>query len=216
MLYSRSQSSPILLSFLVSLLAATTQSLPINVSGSLDNVAHINTSATSPLLNGCGSLVKRAVGGIPMSGALAGVTGRPDVVRRAVGTVADSGCGTAAVIQATSNLAKRSNSIRPSLLQPPIAAPSIPDQPIIDNTRVVNALHLLVKRGNSAPRTSQPTKKPQAQSLKKVQAKPMEVQAQRMKKEPAPPIQQATLPAARKSGQPDTEEKWGRSMARSW
>ncbi|KAA1079078.1 hypothetical protein PGTUg99_014115 [Puccinia graminis f. sp. tritici] len=203
MIYSRSQSSPVLLSFLVSLLAATTQSIPINASGTLNKLAAPITTSIHPSgLTDCHPLIKRAVGGIAISGVPAGVNGRLDVVRRAVGTVADSGCGSAAATHTVSALAKRSVSDGAGNIAP-IDLPEIPAAPLVDVAEVVDEvpvvghlLPVLVKRSKKivtppAPKKSVPQAPPKAQS--------------RITGYPAP---------SRAAGSPDTEQKW--AHARAW
>jgi hypothetical protein len=202
MIYSRSQSSPVLLSFLVILLAAATQSMPINASGTLNNVAPITATIHPSSLTDCHPLIKRAVGGIAMSGVPAGANGRLDVVRRAVGTVADSGCGPASVTHTVTALAKRSVSDGAGNILP-IDLPEVPAAPLVDAAEAVdevpvlaNLLPVLAKRSKKIAPPPAP-KKPVSQPPPKPQS--------RITGYPSP---------SRAAGSPDTEQKW--AHARAW
>ncbi|KAH9462800.1 hypothetical protein MJO28_002423 [Puccinia striiformis f. sp. tritici] len=196
MLY-RPQSSPFLLSILVSLLTATTRAIPINVSGTVNHVAPIDTSTHLPLLEDChSSLIRRAVGGIPLSGASVGPSGRLDVVRRAVGTVADSACGPVAAIHTVSNLKRRSvahdaSQIFPIFPNAPVVGPIVDEVQVADELHVANILPVLVKRSQRPP-VVKPAPKP---APKKVVAPPN--------------------PPPRAPGTPDNEKKWG-GRQRAW
>ncbi|KAI9629060.1 hypothetical protein H4Q26_018345 [Puccinia striiformis f. sp. tritici PST-130] len=155
MLY-RPQSSPFLLSILVSLLTATTRAIPINVSGLSTTSLPLTPQPTyhywktaTPLSSGGrwrNSLVWR----------FCWPSGRLDVVRRAVGTVADSACGPVAAIHTVSNLKRRSvahdaSQIFPIFPNAPVVGPIVDEVQVADELHVANILPVLVKRSQRPP-----------------------------------------------------------------
>lgn len=183
-----------LISCVVSLLAVATQTLPIEAPVNLNMaVVPINPPNPLPLMDeGHRSLMKRAVGATHMSGGPGGASGHMDVVRRAVGTVADS--APISAIHAASTLEKRSAPLGTDQIHPIGLPVEDTTPPVVQELKASKLLPLLVKRSLSSHLVPKHPK-PAPNSLKPVPlAKPD--------------------PKTRVAGQPDTEGKWAR--ARAW
>lgn len=193
-----------LISCVVSLLAVATQALPIEVSEHLNNAA-VPIGPSNPLRlvdGGRLSLMKRAVGATHMSAGPVGTSRRLDVVRRAVGTVADSAPTSA--IHAASTLEKRSAPLGTDQLHPIGLPVDATTAPVVEESKA-SKLPLLGKRSILFPSRATKYTKPAQKSAKHPPlAKPDSKNAPQAKPDSK----------TRVANQPDTEGKWAR--ARAW